>query len=192
MFRVQVCQETPSYYLVNILELQKMGQQRGETIGAFSARLNGQASLCNLNVECPDCQREVSYKDKILMYQTICGLKDKEAIQRVLQSAAQVEGGELSLTRVIKLCQALEIGKDSQQLVSNSSPQLCRISTYQKGKQQKSTNHNKDNKNSQNKFNCGHCGSKDHSSKLNDRREKCQAFQETCSACSFMVHFRNM
>ena len=78
--------------LVNILELQKMGQQRGETITAFSARLNGQASLCNLNVECPDCHKDVSFKEKILMYQTIRGLDDKEAIQRVLQSAAQVEG----------------------------------------------------------------------------------------------------
>ena len=76
--------------LVNILELQKMDQMRGETITAYSARLNGQASLCNLNVECPHCQREVSYKDKILMYQTIRGLEDKKAIQRVLQSAQKL------------------------------------------------------------------------------------------------------
>ena len=38
--------------LVNILTLQKMGQERDEGVLAFVARLNGQASLCDLNVVC--------------------------------------------------------------------------------------------------------------------------------------------
>ena len=41
-------------------------------------------------------------------------------MERVLQAAAQVEGGELSLMRVIKLLEALEMGKASQKLVDSN------------------------------------------------------------------------
>ena len=54
------------------------------------------------------------------MYQIIRGLADKEAMERVLQLVAQVEGGELSLARVTKLFEALEMGKQSQQLVHSA------------------------------------------------------------------------
>lgn len=51
--------------LVNFIELQKMGQFRDEPISAYSARLNGQANLCDFNV---------SFKEKSIMYQLIRGL----------------------------------------------------------------------------------------------------------------------
>ena len=52
--------------LVNIIELQGMGQNRDEKIPSFSARLNGKADLCDLVVECPRCEVNVSFKEKIL------------------------------------------------------------------------------------------------------------------------------
>ncbi len=55
-------------------------------------------------------------------------------MERVLQAAAQVEGGKLSWTRVTKLCEALEMGKQSQQLVNSSAGSLNRISQYQRQK----------------------------------------------------------
>ena len=64
--------------LVNIIELQKLGQYRDETISAYSARLNGQASLCDFNVECLSCNTDVSFKDKSIMYQMIRGLHDRD------------------------------------------------------------------------------------------------------------------
>ena len=64
------------------------------------------------------------------MYQLVRGLADVSAQERILESAAQVEGGELSLTRVIKLAEAFEMGKTSQEMV-NSAGQISRISDHQ-------------------------------------------------------------
>ena len=113
--------------LVNIIEQQRLGQQHDETVAAYTTRLNDQASLCDLNVVCPDCDTEVGFKEKTVMYQLVRGLADKEVMERVLQAAAQIEGGELSLVRIIKLCKALKMGKQSQHLVNSSAASLNRI-----------------------------------------------------------------
>ena len=53
--------------LVNIVDMQRMGQNSGETTLQFSNRLNGQADLCDLSVDCPTCHAPVSYKDHNIM-----------------------------------------------------------------------------------------------------------------------------
>ena len=164
---------------MNIIELQSMGQHRDEKVNAFCARLNGKADLCDLITECPGCKIDVSFKEKLLMYQLVRGLSDTEIQARVLQAGAQVEGGELSLNRVMKLAEALEMGKSDQELVSGAGA-LFRLSDHQRNKQTgrqdkrdrpktpKKSNALPDNQ-------CGFCGSKSHTSRLNDRREKCPA-----------------
>ena len=117
--------------LVNIIELQGMGQQHGEKVSTFIARLNGKAEICDYLVECKECHKDVSYKEKTIMYQLVRGLADREMQERVLQAAAQVEGGELSLTRVVKLCEALEVGKLSQEMLTNNNGSINRMSEYQ-------------------------------------------------------------
>ena len=133
------------------------------------------------------------------MYQIVRGLADKETMERVLQAAAQVEGGELSLARVTKLCQALEMGKQSQQLVNSAAGSLNRLSTYQQNKQGAKNQPRQDQKQSQGKSGdksgerntgCGNCGSQSHSSRLSDRRERCPAFDETCPSCGTIGHFK--
>ena len=119
--------------LVNIVELQRMGQQHGETITSYSTRLNGQADVCDLFVECKTCNKDISFKEKIILYQFIRGLSDIHAQERILEAAAQVEGGELSLIRVLKLAEAFEMGKSSQDLI-NKPAQISRLSDYQKNK----------------------------------------------------------
>ena len=47
--------------LVNILTLQKMGQERDEGVLAFMTRLNGQVCLCDLNVKCA-CAKQTCRK----------------------------------------------------------------------------------------------------------------------------------
>ena len=47
-----------------------------------------------------------------------------------MEAAAAVEGGQLSLTRVLKIAEAHEMGKSSQTHV-NSGGQLSRLSEYQ-------------------------------------------------------------
>ena len=83
--------------LVNIIELQNMGQHRDEKVNAYAARLNGKADLCDLVVDCHECEVKVSFKEKLLMYQLIRGLGDPDIQARILQTGAQVQGGELSL-----------------------------------------------------------------------------------------------
>lgn len=100
--------------LINIIDLQRMGQQRNEPISTYTARLNGQADLCDLMVTCSECQRDVFFKEKTAMYQLIRGLHDVQAQERILEAVAQVEGGELSLSRVIKLAEAFKMGKTSE------------------------------------------------------------------------------
>ena len=138
------------------------------------------------------------------MYQLVRGLADKESMERVLQSAAQVEGGELSLHRVTKLCEALEMGKQSQQLVNSTAGSLNRISTYQQQKsgarQAKSSGDKSGSKGTQRDKggdksgskggSCANCGSKNHSSHLQERREKCNAFHEVCDSCGTVGHYK--
>ena len=45
--------------------------------------------------------------------------------------ATLVEGEELCLTRVVKLCKALEIGKASKQFVDQAGASLNRLSQHQ-------------------------------------------------------------
>ena len=64
------------------------------------------------------------------MSQFIRGLSDIQAQERILGAVANIEGGELSLTRVLKLAESFEMGKCSQELV-NSAGQVSRISDHQ-------------------------------------------------------------
>ena len=163
-----------------------MGQKSEETITQYSTRLNGQAAICDLTVECPNCNQDVSFRERTIMFQFIRGLSDVKAQERILETAAQVEGGELSLMRVLKIAEADEMGKTSQQLV-NQGGQISKLSDYQT-KKRVSRQDNKPRDKSESKK-CGNCGKSDHTSKLNDRRKNCQAFEKTCSKCQTNGHF---
>ena len=63
--------------LVNILTLQKIGQERDEGVLVFIARLNGQVSLCNLNVT-HSCSKVVSFAEWFKTLQLINRIYDKE------------------------------------------------------------------------------------------------------------------
>ena len=137
--------------MVNIVDLQRMGQSAHETITAFITRLQGQADLCDLVTECPDCNRDIPFRDKLITYQFLRGLHDTNAQERILEASAQVEGGELSLARVVKLAEAYEMGKTTQESVNKDGGQISRISQYQQQKRTGRLNGNsqpKDNKKS--------------------------------------------
>ena len=105
-----------------------------------------------------------------------------------------MEGGELSLTRVVKLCEALEIGKTSQDLISSNNGSINRVSEYQQvkaGKRANNRNQTPGGPKGGAGTGCSNCGSKEHGSKLAERREKCKAFMETCSKCGTLGHYKN-
>lgn len=97
--------------LVNIVELQRMGQGNQETIMQFSTRLNGHADLCDFSIDCTACGEQVSYKEKDILHKFVKGLADQQTQEKILESSAAVEGGELSLTKVLKIAQAHKMGK---------------------------------------------------------------------------------
>ena len=51
--------------LVNVVELQRMGQKPQETITQYTSRLMGQADVCDFVTTCSSCDQDVSFKDKI-------------------------------------------------------------------------------------------------------------------------------
>ena len=184
--------------MVNMIEFQKMGQSANESTTQFSTRLNGKATTCDMSVKCPDCNREVSYQDHMIITQFIRGLQDKGNQERILEQAAHSET-KLSLTKVLKIAECFESSKATQEQV-NDGGQLSKLSQYQHNKQssrQNSRSANKDNKkdNPKDKSSpntCGNCGKTGHSSKLQDRREHCLAFDKTCQKCKTNGHYTNM
>ena len=68
------------------------------------------------------------------MYQLVHSIHDRDMQERVLQAAAQVEGGEMSLTRTVKLCEAIEMVKESQEMMHGASGMLglfCGVVSYE-------------------------------------------------------------
>lgn len=102
--------------LVNVVELQRMGQGAQETITQYTSRLMGQGDICNFTIQCSE--HDVSFRDPIIMYQFIRGISDIAAQERILKTAAQVEGGELTLACVLKIAEAFEMGRASHQQVN--------------------------------------------------------------------------
>ena len=65
--------------LVNIVDFQAMTQLNEETVTSFATRLSGHANLCDMLVKCPTCEVDVSFKNKLVMFQFVKGLKDNHA-----------------------------------------------------------------------------------------------------------------
>ena len=166
-----------------------MGQAQDESVSAFSTRLNGQADICDLFVPCQECQTDVSYKDHFIMHQFIRGLREIGAQERIMETAAQTEGGTLTMIQSLKIAEAFEIGKQSQELVNNGG-QLSKISQHQINKNSnRQTGRKPGNPQDKSKTGCSNCGRTDHTSKLNDRRDNCPAFDKQCRKCGTNGHF---
>ena len=118
-----------------------MTQERDERVQGYLAHLNSAAELCDLTVawKCPgkECKEvsNVSFKERFTMLQLVRSLQDPAIQEWVLQEAASVESEELSLSKVVKLVEAAEMGKASQASISKAG--VCgRLSDHQKGKKQ--------------------------------------------------------
>lgn len=173
--------------IVNIVEFQRMGQLSEETVNAFSTRLNGHADICDLFVSCHECQADVSYKDQFIMHQFIRGLRNIGAQGRIMETAAQSEGGQLTMIQTLKIAEAYEIGKQSQELV-NHGGQLSKLSQHQRNKNKTRQNNRQQDKDKTKPL-CSHCGRSDHTSKLQDRRDNCPAFDKSCNKCKTNGNF---
>ena len=168
--------------MVNILTLQKMGQERDEGVLAFIARLNGQVSLCDLEVTCPSttCGKRVSFADRYKTLQLIHGLYDKDIQEKVLAAGAALgEGEEMSLAEVTKMVQAAEMGKTTYKQLSTAGG-ICRLSDHQRSKGSSKTDKFQSKskaKDDKQRSSCMFCGREMH------ERDQCPAKESTCSKC---------
>ena len=88
--------------LVNVVTFLGMGQDNDEPGGSFTARLKGQAAMCDFTLECSlaICQTETSYKEKMVAHQLVRGLVDPAIQEEVLAPAASNQ--ELDLAAIQK------------------------------------------------------------------------------------------
>ena len=175
--------------LVNVVHFQEMKQFSDETIAAFGTRLNGHANVCDFYTECPNpaCDNSVSFREKMILFQFLKGLNDTHAQERILEASAQQEGGELGLAKAMKLAESFEMSKKSSQIVNTAK--VSKISEHPKNKNSTRQDIRKTNKK---ETSCGNCGKDDHTSKLNDRRKNCKAFDKQCTKCNTNGHYANM
>ena len=173
--------------IVNIVKFQRMGQAPDETVNAFSTRLNGHGDICDLFVACPECNIDVSYKDNFIMHQFIWGLRDIGAQERIMETAAQSDGCQLTMIQTLKIAEAYKIGKQSQKLV-NHGGQLSKLSQHQRNKSNNRQNNRQQN-NDRQKGSCSNFGKSDYTSKLQDQRDNCPAFDKSCTKCKTNGHF---
>ena len=94
--------------MVAWLKLQQMRQDRDEPVRAFSARIKGQAGVCQYSVQC-ECGAQVSYSDPMIRDTLIVGLADDDIRLDVLGQTKQ----DMSLDETTRFIEAKESGKRS-------------------------------------------------------------------------------
>ena len=125
------------------------------------------------------------------MLQLVRGLQDLAIQERVLQEAAAVESGELSLVKVTKLVEAAEMGKSSQASITKAGGLVGRLSEHRRGKEKsRQDKRGKSSSRAGGDKLCSNCGNKTHGSSLQERREfPCPAFEIKCRDCGKVGHF---
>ena len=79
--------------------LNQMVQGVDEPVRNFGARIKGQANICNYNIKCNDCNKEVPYTDEVLKDVLVRGLADSEIQLAVLGDQNQKMTLEVGMLR---------------------------------------------------------------------------------------------
>ena len=154
--------------MVNIMSFQGLYQENSESITQFAARLNGSASICDFSVRC-SCKKEVSYSEKIQVFQLIRGISDIEIQERILSETANKD---MALNEVIKLGVAIETGK-------RSSGALARAGGLNRVYLDRSRETN-------DKRKCSYCGDNWHTGP--NWKKLCKGSNATCHECNKKGH----
>ena len=89
--------------MVGVHEFQYIKQQSSELVTSYVVRLNDLGNICNFKIKCIG-NTEVSYVDKMKIFQIVKGLADIEMQKRVLAKATE---GTMELTYNIKMAKAI-------------------------------------------------------------------------------------
>ena len=189
MKRLAVCAQNN---LVNIVTFLGLGQDNEEPGGSFTARLKGQAAICDFTVKCSvsTCQNPTSYTDKMVAHLLVRGLVDPAIQEQVLAHAAS--GQDLSLDEIQKFVEAKEIGRRSGAIIAGASG-LNRLSDYKGGKEP-GRQRIRSNSETSSHEKCGWCGKAGHGARASReiREQKCKAFKVKCDICTKIGHYKEV
>ena len=177
--------------LVNVVKFLDMAQEQEEAAGAFTARLKGQASICNFLIKCSSntCTQETNYADQMVCHQLVRGLADPTIQEQMLAHGA--DNADLDLAKTLKFVEAKEAGKRSSNLLTTAGG-LNKMSEFQKAKFENKKQNLKPVIPDNNK--CGWCGQAGHGGRatMQVRKEKCKSFKHVCEVCSAVGHYGSM
>ena len=161
--------------MVARVQLQQMRQDHDEPVRSFSARLIGQAGVCNFKVGC-SCSNQVDYSDTMIRDALIKGLADDEIRLDILGESKQ----DMSLEEVLKFAQAKESGKQSAgRLLRGGTTSTAAVTSSYK-RQEKNRMNSQTNEAKPSLSLCGHCGKPGHGRSRQERQRKCTAYNHTC------------
>ena len=166
--------------------LYNMKQDRDEPIRAFGARIKGQAGICNLSINCTECDAEMSYKDEVLRDVLARGVADPEIQLELLGDCNQ----NRTLEEMFNFIEIKESGK-------RSASQLLQNTTFTNPQTVNATSSYKQDKQLQMKEKlelCMYCGKSGHGSRAptKDRKTQCSAYGHKCKTCDKMNHFEHI
>ena len=177
--------------LVARVHLHNLKQDRDETVRGFSARLRGQAKVCQFTKEktC-NCGAEVQidYSEDIIRDTLIRGLADEDIQLAVLGQQNQ----KLTLEETLQITEAKESGKRSAGMLTNTVVSMNAASSYKRNANQKFTTNPNSSSNDTTPKTCNHCGQKFHGRKKSERKKKCPAFNHTCGKCGILHHYESV
>ena len=92
--------------LVNVVKFLDLSQDQEESASSYTARLKGQASVCDFAIKCKEasCNKTTSYSDQMVCHQLVRGLADAAIQEQILSYAADNPG--LDLTATLKYIEA--------------------------------------------------------------------------------------
>ena len=169
--------------MVARLHLQQMRQDRDEPAMTFSARLKGQASVCQYNI---NCGSQLSHSDQMVRDTLIVGLADDDIRLDVLGQANQ----EMSLDETIS-------GKRSAGRVHHNPATVptainAASSTYKRNERRRFQGRLLDRRMISQMYPCSHFGKTGHGSGRQERMSLCPAFNNTCVNCNLPHHFESI
>ena len=153
---------------VHVMALHEMRQARGESAKAFSARVKGIATNCNLVKKCTktSCNEQVSFLEETCYHVVLAGLQDTNLREKVLTQA--MLNNVTDLPSLITYTSA----EESAKLTKPMSQVAAAVKTPPRAR-----------------LPCSHCGEARHGENNEHRQEKCKAFGKTCQRCNKLNHF---
>ena len=170
--------------MVARVQLQQMRQDHDEPVRSFSARLRGQAGVCNFKVGC-SCSNQVDYSDMMIRDALNKGLADDEIRLDILGESKQ----DMSLEEVLKFAEAKESGKRSAgRLLGGGTTSTAAVTSSYK-RQEKNRMNSQTNEATPSLSLCGHCGKPGHGRSRQERQRKCTAYNPRVQNA---VHYTTM